>query len=89
MKYQIIFAILAIPFLVSCTVEPGSEGWCKEKKEQSKTEWSMEDAGIFAKHCVIEGSTIGDKKWCENLKEKPKGEWTGDESTSYAKHCIL
>ena len=89
MKYRVLFLMIAIPFLFACTVEPGSEGWCKTKKEQPKVEWSMDDAGIFAKHCIIDGATIGSEKWCANLKQKPKGEWTGDESKSFAKHCIL
>ena len=89
MKYRVLFLMIAIPFLFACTAEPGSEGWCKAKKEQPKTEWSMEDAGIFTKHCIINSATIGSEKWCENLKQKPKGEWTADESASYAKHCIL
>jgi hypothetical protein len=75
--------------LVACTAEPGSERWCKQKKEQAKSEWSMEDAKTFAAHCLIEDFTIGSKDWCENLNDKPKGDWTADEAASYAKHCVM
>ena len=34
-------------FLVACGAEPGSEKWCAEKEEQSKTEWSAADAGTY------------------------------------------
>jgi hypothetical protein len=75
--------------LAACSAEPGSTAWCEQKKEQPKTEWSMEDVGTFAKHCVIDSTTVGSEPWCENMKEKPKGDWTADEAGDYAKHCVL
>ena len=75
--------------LAACTAEPGSERWCEQKKEQPKSEWSMDDAKTFAAHCLIEDLTIGSKEWCENLKDKPKGDWTADEAASFAKHCVM
>ena len=75
--------------LAACTAEPGSERWCEQKKDQPKSEWSMDDAKTFAAHCLIEDLTIGSKEWCENLKDKPKGDWTADEAASFAKHCVM
>jgi len=87
MKY-VLLTISALCF-VACSPEPGSERWCNAKKEQPKSEWSMEDAKTFAAHCLIEDLTIGSKEWCENLKDKPKGDWTADEAASFAKHCVM
>ena len=84
----ILFAITCFA-LGACSVEPGSEKWCESKKEQPKSEWSMDDAATYAKHCLLDSSTVGSKDWCENLADKPKGEWTADEAASYAKHCVL
>jgi len=79
----------AVVVLAGCTPEPGSEKWCATKKEQPKSEWTMDDAKTFASHCLLESSTVGSEAWCEDLKEKPKGEWTADEAASYAKHCVM
>ena len=75
--------------LVACSAEPGTEKWCAEKEEQSKTEWSAADAGTYARNCLIDGMEVGSEKWCKNLSEKRKGDWTADEAASYAKHCVL
>lgn len=42
---------LAATLLASCA-KVGSERWCENMKDTSKTEWSIEDAANFAKHCV-------------------------------------
>ena len=89
MKFRIVPVIVIALLLLACAPEPGSEGWCEAKKEQPKKEWSMEDAGTFTKHCIVDSLTIGSEEWCEKLADKPKGEWTGDESASYARHCVL
>ena len=84
-----ILLICSTVLLCACSVEPGSEKWCETKKEQPKTEWSLSDAKIYTKNCLIDGTSIGSKKWCEKLSDKPKGEWTADEAQSYAKHCVI
>ena len=76
-------------FLGACAAEPGSEAWCEAKEEQSKSDWSMDDAKTYAKHCIIDNLTIGSEQWCEALAEKPKGGWTADEAASYTKHCVI
>jgi hypothetical protein len=75
--------------VAACSAEPGSEPWCEAKKEQPKSEWSLDDATTFASHCLIDSLTVGSEAWCENLKEKPKGDWTADEAASFAKYCVI
>ena len=87
MKYFILASSALL--LVACSAEPGSEKWCAAKQQQPKSEWSLEDAGTYAKNCVIDGMEVGSDRWCEKLSEKPKGEWTADEAASYAKHCVM
>jgi hypothetical protein len=82
------FAAIALT-VAACSAEPGSERWCEAKKEQPKSEWSLEDATTFASHCLIDSLTVGSEAWCENLKEKPKGDWTADEAASFAKYCVI
>jgi len=89
MQFRSLAMVSLTVVLAACTAEPGSERWCEQKKEQPKSEWSMEDAKTFAAHCLIEDLTIGSKEWCENLKDKPKGDWTADEAASFAKHCVM
>jgi len=49
-----IFAILAIVSGVSaCAPEVGSPEWCADMKEKPKGEWSANEAGDFAKNCVL------------------------------------
>lgn len=79
----------SILLLGACTAEPGSESWCKLKKEQSKAEWSTSDATTYARHCLFDGTAVGSTNWCAALSEKPKGEWTANETSSYAKHCVI
>lgn len=86
---KIIPLIISVVLLSACSVEPGSEKWCEAKKEQSRSEWTGNDAKTYAMKCLIDGTAIGSEEWCEKLSKKPKGEWTGDEAGSYAKHCVL
>jgi hypothetical protein len=75
--------------LTACAPEPGSARWCEAKQAQSKSEWSLDDAAMYAKHCLLEGTEVGSTAWCEKLAEKPRGQWTADEAASYAKHCVI
>ena len=36
-----------------CAPEVGSERWCKAMQEKPKGEWSANEAGDFAKHCIF------------------------------------
>jgi hypothetical protein len=86
---QRIVLIGSLLILAACSVEPGSEKWCAQKKEQPKSEWSGSDAITFARNCLLDGSAVGSNEWCADLSEKPKGEWTANEAASYTKHCIM
>jgi hypothetical protein len=86
---QRILILSALLFLTACSVEPGSEKWCAQKKEQPKSEWSSSDAMTFARNCLLDGSAVGSNEWCADLADKPKGEWTANETASYTKHCIM
>ena len=39
--------------LSACSPEVGSEEWCKELKEKPKGDWTANEAGDFAKHCIM------------------------------------
>jgi len=45
--------LLLAPLLSACFSEPGSESWCKGMKQKSQSEWTMHEAGIFTKHCIL------------------------------------
>ena len=46
-------AALLIIGLSACAPEVGSEKWCAQLKEKPKGEWSANEAGDYAKHCVF------------------------------------
>ena len=46
-------AVLALPLATACSPEPGSEEWCKDMKEKPKGDWTANEAGTFAKSCVL------------------------------------
>ena len=39
--------------LAGCAPEVGSKKWCEMMQEKPKGEWSMNEAGDFAKHCIF------------------------------------
>lgn len=39
--------------LTGCSPEVGSEAWCEDMEETPKGEWTSNDAGNYAKHCVF------------------------------------
>lgn len=46
-------AILAAAVLGACSPEEGSKEWCDDMKAKPKGEWTANEAGKFAKHCVL------------------------------------
>lgn len=52
MKYSLLLVALLV-FLNACSAEVGSDSWCADMKEKPKADWSSNDAGSFAKHCVF------------------------------------
>jgi hypothetical protein len=90
MNKRTIFSLATITLAIAaCSAEPGSARWCEAKKQQPKTEWSLDDASTYAAHCLIDSSTVGSDAWCKRLQDKPKAEWSTDEAASYAKHCVM
>lgn len=86
---RLLILTISLVLLSACSDKPGSENWCETKKDQSKSEWTTDDAMTFAKHCVFDSQTIGSEEWCADLAERPKGDWTASETGDYAKHCVL
>ncbi|WP_372863827.1 DUF3012 domain-containing protein [Spongiibacter sp.] len=37
----------------ACAPEVGSDAWCDAMKERPKGDWSANEAGDYAKHCVF------------------------------------
>lgn len=50
---KLICIMAAALLLNACSAEVGSDAWCADIKEKPKSEWSSNDAGNFAKHCVF------------------------------------
>lgn len=44
---------LAGLLLAACAPVVGSEAWCEQMKEKPKGEWTANEAGDFAKHCLF------------------------------------
>ncbi|MCF8197499.1 MAG: DUF3012 domain-containing protein [Sulfuritalea sp.] len=45
-------AMLALT-LGGCAPEIGSEKWCANLKAKPKGDWSLNEAGDYAKHCIL------------------------------------
>lgn len=45
-------ALMSLTFS-ACTPEPGTKAWCDNMKQKEKGKWTAEEAGTFAKHCVM------------------------------------
>ncbi len=55
-KQKLFTALVAACFALSlsaCTPEVGSDKWCASMKEQPKGDWTANEAGDFAKHCLL------------------------------------
>jgi len=44
-----VFALI----ISSCAPEVGSDKWCSNMKEKPKADWTANEAGDFAKHCIF------------------------------------
>lgn len=54
MKALTIILTISFAILISaCTPKVGSEAWCESMKNTPKGEWSVNEAGDYAKHCVF------------------------------------
>ena len=52
MRYRLA-ALLFLPLLAACEPEVGSEAWCENLDEKEKAQWTLEETGNYARHCVI------------------------------------
>lgn len=53
-KVTTLSLLASVVFLISaCAPEVGSEKWCANMKEKPKGEWTANEAGDFAKHCLL------------------------------------
>lgn len=47
-------AVVALGWMLAgCSPEVGSEAWCDDMDDTPKGEWTANDAGNYAKHCVF------------------------------------
>ena len=46
-------AVSLVAFVAGCAPEVGSDEWCAELKAKDKGQWTADDAGNFAKHCIM------------------------------------
>jgi hypothetical protein len=42
--------------LLGCAPEVGSEAWCKKMDAKPKGDWTANEAGDYAKHCIFRKS---------------------------------
>ncbi|MDX1594232.1 MAG: DUF3012 domain-containing protein [Gammaproteobacteria bacterium] len=48
-----IVLVLALALILGGCAKVGSEAWCNDLKEKPKGEWTANEAGDFAKHCIF------------------------------------
>ena len=56
MKKALTICLLLVPAvftLSGCAPEVGSEAWCEQMKEKPKGDWTANEAGDYAKHCIF------------------------------------
>ena len=54
-SYIVLIVALVMGPLSACSPEVGSPEWCSDLKEKPKGEWTANEAGDFAKHCLFTG----------------------------------
>jgi hypothetical protein len=54
MPRRILFILmLGVLSLAACAPEVGSERWCASMDEKPKGDWTANEAGDYARHCLI------------------------------------
>lgn len=55
MKRAVICAavLLGVGLAAGCAPEVGSEAWCEAMSAKPKGDWTANQAGDFARHCVL------------------------------------
>ncbi len=51
MGLLLISIVLALP---ACAPEVGTKAWCEQMREKPKGDWTANEAGDYAKHCIFE-----------------------------------
>ena len=46
-------AIIGLSLLTACAPEVGTEAWCSDMGEKPKGDWTSNEAGDYAKHCIF------------------------------------
>ncbi len=49
----IVVTLGIVATLAGCAPEVGSEAWCKAMAEKPKGDWTANEAGDYAKHCIL------------------------------------
>jgi len=52
-RYALLALVAAAALLAGCAPEVGSPKWCEKMREKPKAEWTLQETGDFAKHCII------------------------------------
>ena len=50
---KLLIVASALLLLTACAPEVGSEKWCEKISEKPKGDWTANEAGDYAKHCVF------------------------------------
>ncbi len=45
--------VVCVLSIAACSPEVGSDAWCDDMKTTPKGDWSTNDAGSYAKHCMF------------------------------------
>lgn len=48
-----IIALFTLLAITGCSPEVGTDAWCKQMKEKSKADWTANEAGDYAEHCLF------------------------------------
>lgn len=50
---KLYFLCVLLGLLAACSAEVGSEDWCKDLEQKPKGDWTANEAGDYAKHCLF------------------------------------
>jgi len=50
---RILSILLFVLALTGCEPEVGSDAWCADMKAKPRGEWTINETGDYAKHCVF------------------------------------
>lgn len=50
---KVLFLSILLTQLTACSPEVGSKEWCADLKEKPRGEWTANETGDYAKHCLF------------------------------------